>query len=167
MLFGIDTGARVLPWEYDEPTPEDQLLTRQSFLERIPAMSHLHLSGFRDYPLDWAEDTYQALEDDGLIGEYLIDLTRGKYISSPVERATDVVAWTRARLPSPLVGTYASLLLPTIRGNFANIVTHRCLSASLDYVTHDIEPCEIFDMGMIEGFNEKICSNPTLVHKEP
>ena len=104
VLFGIDTGAKVLPWEYDEPTPEDQLLTRQSFLERIPAMSRLHLSGFKDYLLNWAEDTYQALEDEGLLGEYLVDLTRGKYVSSPVERATDVVAWTRARLPSPPVG---------------------------------------------------------------
>ena len=85
-------SAKILPWEYDEPIPEDQHLTRQSFLERIPAMSRLHLSAFKDYLLNWAESNYQTLEDEGLIDEYLIDLTRGKYVPSRVWIVTDVVA---------------------------------------------------------------------------
>jgi hypothetical protein len=79
VLFGIDMSAKVLPWEYDEPPMMNGLLTRQSFLQRIPAMSLLHLSAFKDYFLGWAEDAYQELEDEGLIAEYLIDMTRGRY----------------------------------------------------------------------------------------
>jgi len=126
VLFGIDTSAKILPWEYDEPTRENRLLTRQSFLERIPAMSRLHLSAFNDYLLIWAKDNYQALEDEGLIGEYLIDLTKGKYAPGRVQKATDV------RLEQGY---------------------HLLLSAGLDYVIKDSEPCEIFDM--VEGFNQK------------
>jgi hypothetical protein len=80
VLFGIDTRAKVLSWEYDEPPTEDRLLTRQSFLERIPAISLLHLSAFKDYLLSWAEEIYEVLEGDDLVGEYLIDLTRGRYV---------------------------------------------------------------------------------------
>jgi hypothetical protein len=40
-------------------------------------MSLLHLSAFKDYLLGWAEDRYQALEDDGFTE--LVDLTKGRY----------------------------------------------------------------------------------------
>ena len=78
MLFGLDKDAKVLPWECDEPPPEDRHLTRQSFLERIPAMSLLHLSAFKGYLLIWAEGTYQYFEDRGFFEVYLLDLTRGR-----------------------------------------------------------------------------------------
>jgi len=42
-------------------------------------MSLLHLSAFKDYLLGWAEDSYQALEDEGFIE--LVDLTKGRYSS--------------------------------------------------------------------------------------
>ena len=108
MLFGIDKCAKVLPWEYNEPPPEYQLLTRRSFLERIPTMSLLHLSAFKDYLLSWAEYNYQYLEDERLIEDFLIDLTRGRYIPSRVQKATDVVMWTRAK-PSPSLVSWSRL----------------------------------------------------------
>jgi len=103
VLFGIDTYAVVLPWEYDVPPPEDRLFTRQSFLERIPVMSLLHLSAFKDYLLSWAEWSYHDLQYMGLIQKSLTGVTRGRYVPCRVRKAADVFMWTRAKLSSPLV----------------------------------------------------------------
>ena len=103
MLFGIDSGAKALPWECNGPTPDDKLLTRQSFLKRIPALSLLHLSAFKDYLLNWAEYTYRDLEHDDTIWESFGDLTRGRYVPSRVQKATDVIVWTRANLSSAFI----------------------------------------------------------------
>jgi len=77
VLFGTDTSAKVLPWEYEELPSDNISITCQSFLQRIPATALLHLSAFKDYLLSWAKDSYQALEDEGFIA--LIDLTKGRY----------------------------------------------------------------------------------------
>jgi hypothetical protein len=128
VLFGIDVWAKVLPWEYDEPPPEDRLFTRQYFLERIPVISLLHLSAFKDYLLYWAERSYQELEDDELIGEYLTDLTKGGYVTSQL--------WKQLMC---LCGPEQSC--------------HLLLSAGLEYVVDASDLCEIFDT--IDGLNQK------------
>ena len=76
MLFGLDKGAKVLPWEYDEPPPEDRQLTRQSFLERIPEISLLHLSAFKRYLLTRAEHACQNFE--GWVLEHYFELPIGR-----------------------------------------------------------------------------------------
>jgi len=77
-LFGLGRLARGSPYEDPKPNWEDGL-TRQSFLERISAMSLLHLSAFKDYLLSCVEDSYQALEEEGWIDD--VDLTEGRYVS--------------------------------------------------------------------------------------
>jgi hypothetical protein len=119
VLFGIDWWAKVLPWEYNEAPPEDRLFTRQYFLERIPAISLLHLSAFKDYLLRWAERNYQELEDDELIGEYLTDLTKGGYVTSQL--------WKQLMC---LCGPEQSC--------------HLLLSAGLEYVVDTSDSYEVF-----------------------
>ena len=126
MLFGIDTSANVLPWEYEEPTPDGISVTRRLFLERIPATSLLHLSAFKDYLLGWAEDSYQALEDEGFIE--LVDLTKGRY--SPRSRVQ--------KLTCPC-GTEQIL--------------HLLLSAGLYFAMEQTESWEIVEM--VHGSNQK------------
>jgi len=103
VLFGIDSGAKALPWEYTGPTPDDTLFTRQSFLKSVPALSLLHLSAFKDYLLNWAGCTYQDLEGEGIIRQSFGDLTKGTYIPSRVQKTTDVAVWTRAKLSSSFI----------------------------------------------------------------
>jgi len=77
VLFGIDTSAKDLPWEYEELRSDIISVTCRSFLKRIPAISLLHLSAFKDYLLSWAKDSYQALDYEGFMAH--MRLTQGRY----------------------------------------------------------------------------------------
>jgi hypothetical protein len=129
VLFGIDTSADVLPWVYEEPTPEYiyiYRIARQSFLERIPTMSLLHFSAFKDYLLGWAEDSYRALGDEGSIE--LVDLTKGRY--SPRRRVQK----------KKLMYSFGT-----------QQILHLLLSAGLSFVMNHIESWEIVDMVLIKN----------------
>ena len=83
VLFGIDCGAKVQPWEYGlESVPNGQI-TPRAFLDSLSTPQLYRLSIFKDFLFPWTESLYLTALASGHPG--MSDLSRGKCIPTDTE----------------------------------------------------------------------------------
>ena len=83
ILFGIDRGANVQPWEYGlESVPNGQI-TPRAFLDSLSTPQIYRLSRFKDFLLPWTESLYLDALAYGHSG--VSDLSKGKCIPIDTE----------------------------------------------------------------------------------
>ena len=83
VLFGIDRGAKVQPWEYGSESVPNGQITPRAFLDSLSTPQLHRISRLKDFLLPWTDSLYLVAlryrQTD------MSDLSRGKYIPTDTE----------------------------------------------------------------------------------